>query len=240
MCKNEADFIGEETEPVAIDCTDSIVNIKYIIIMNWEYFIKLEAGKDYYKELEKKLENNGLNIFPEKQNIFNAFKYCPYENTKVVLLGQDPYHGVNQANGLCFSVQYDQKFPPSLKNIFKELQNDIGTIKQSGDLTQWAKQGVLMLNSVLTVNEGSPNSHKGWGWEIFTDNVIKYLNKNKESIVFVLWGKYAQKKGEIIDTRKHKVIKCSHPSPLSANKGGFFGTKPFSTCNSYLNSPIQW
>lgn len=208
--------------------------------MNWEYFIKLEREKEYFKTLHKKLKNDNLNIFPEQQYIFNAFKYCSYENTKVVIIGQDPYHGHNQANGLCFSVQYDQKLPPSLKNIFKELQNDMGVIKKSGDLTEWSKQGVLMLNSILTVNEGMPHSHKGWGWEIFTDNVIKYLNENKEDIVFILWGKYAQKKGDIINVKKHKVIKCSHPSPLSANKGGFFGTKPFSICNSYLSTPIKW
>ena len=208
--------------------------------MNWESFIMLEEDKDYYKALHEKIKNNDLNMFPEKQNIFNAFKYCSYEKTKVVIIGQDPYHGQNQANGLCFSVHCDERIPPSLKNIFKELYNDIGIQKQSGDLSEWAKQGVLMLNSVLTVNEGKPNSHKGWGWEIFTDNVIKYLNENKNDIVFILWGKYAENKGKIIDIRRHKVIKYSHPSPLSANKGGFFGTKPFSTCNSYLNSPIQW
>ena len=208
--------------------------------MNWETFIELEKQKDYYKILHNKLNKNDLNIFPDNKYIFNAFNKCSYENTKVVIIGQDPYHGINQANGLCFSVQNDIKIPPSLKNIFKELQNDIGTIRQSSDLTDWAKQGVLMLNSVLTVYEGKPNSHKGWGWEIFTDNVIHYLNENKNNIVFILWGKYAQKKGDTIDINKHKVIKCSHPSPLSANKGGFFGTKPFSVCNSYLSIPIKW
>ena len=208
--------------------------------MNWDKFIRLETEKEYYTKLQQRIENDTLNIFPEKQNIFNAFKYCSYENTKVVIIAQDPYHGPNQANGLCFSVKHKQKLPPSLKNIFKELQNDTGIIKQTGDLTNWAKQGVLMLNSVLTVNECKPNSHKGWGWEIFTDNVIAFLNKNKEDVIFILWGKYAQKKGKIIDTEKHKIIECSHPSPLSANKGGFFGTKPFSRCNSYLSIPIEW
>ena len=208
--------------------------------MNWSDFIKSESEKEYYKHLQKNITNNNvLNIYPKHDDIFNAFKYCSYNNTKVVIIGQDPYHGINQANGLSFSVQKDKKIPPSLNNIFKELYNDVGIIKTSGDLIEWAEQGVLLLNSVLTVYEGCPNSHKGWGWETFTDNVIKQLN-NENNIVFILWGKYAQKKGELINIEKHKIIKSNHPSPLSANRGGFFETKPFSLCNSYLSVPINW
>ena len=209
--------------------------------MDWTDFITLETEKEYYKLLNKKIENTPDKVFPVEKDIFNAFRYCSFSNTRVVILGQDPYHSENQAHGLSFSINNDGKIPPSLKNIFKELKDDVGTVKLTGDLTSWAKQGVLMLNSVLTVSERKPNSHKGWGWEKFTDNVISHINENKEDVVFILWGKNAEKKTLQINTKKHKIIRGCHPSPLSANRGGFFGTKPFSTCNSYLEkNKIEW
>ena len=213
--------------------------------MDWETFIANETKQLYYQKLSSKINDERsklidvLNIYPDQEDIFNAFKQCSYKNTKVVIIGQDPYHGQDQAHGLSFSVK-TQKIPPSLRNIFKELENDLSYKRLSPNLTDWAKQGVLLLNSVLTVTEGKPNSHKGWGWETFTDNVIQEINNNKNGIVFILWGKEAQKKGAKIDENKHIIIKSNHPSPLSANKGGFFGTKPFSKCNSYLQIPIIW
>ena len=166
--------------------------------------------------------------------VFNAFELCPFDSVKVVILGQDPYHGVNQAHGLAFSVQDSITIPPSLKNIYKELEKDLGTpISKSGNLERWAKQGVLLLNTTLTVESGKAGSHQGWGWETFTDAVIQKISDTKENIVFLLWGKYAQEKGKIIDAGKHLVLTAAHPSPLSAYNG-FFGCQHFSKTNIYL------
>ena len=166
---------------------------------------------------------------------FNAFDSCPYDDVKVVILGQDPYHGANQAHGLCFSVNDGVPFPPSLRNIFKELKDNINKeIPSSGNLEAWAKQGTMLLNATLTVQAGHAGSHQKKGWETFTDAVIDKLNKEKEGLVFMLWGNYAQKKGKFIDTKKHLVLKAKHPSPLAANFGGWFGQQHFSQCNEYL------
>lgn len=183
-------------------------------------------------------------IFPKKNNIFNALKLTPYKNVKVVIVGQDPYHGINEAHGLSFSVQKGIKIPPSLKNIYKELENDLG-IKPSdfGDLTKWAEEGVLLLNAVLTVEKDKPASHKGLGWELLTDFIIKELNKKDEPIVFILWGNFARSKKYFITNKKHLVIESTHPSPFSA-RNGFFGSKPFSKTNKFLIKnnikPINW
>jgi len=184
-------------------------------------------------------------VYPSPKFIFNAFELTPFDKVKVVILGQDPYHGVNQANGLAFSVNNGIVTPPSLVNIYKEIENDLGekTKNVGGNLENWAKQGVLMLNATLTVQAHSPGSHQNKGWEKFTDAVIKILSEQKEHLVFILWGSYAQKKGSIIDESKHLVIRSVHPSPLSAY-GGFFGSKPFSQTNAYLifndKEPIVW
>ncbi|TCB33036.1 uracil-DNA glycosylase [Acinetobacter sp. ANC 4910] len=184
-------------------------------------------------------------IYPPSSLIFNAFNTTPLERVKVVILGQDPYHGPNQAHGLSFSVQRGVALPPSLRNIFHELHADIGVeIPRHGDLTHWAEQGVLLLNSVLTVEAGQPTSHQKRGWENFTDHVIDVLNEQREHIVFILWGAYAQRKGQRIDPNKHLILKAAHPSPLAANRGGFFGCKVFSKTNNYLKhngiEPINW
>ena len=184
-------------------------------------------------------------IYPPSSLIFNAFNTTPLEQVKVVILGQDPYHGPNQAHGLSFSVQKGIALPPSLRNIFHELHADMGVeIPRHGDLTHWAEQGVLLLNSVLTVEAGQPTSHQKRGWENFTDHVIDVLNEQREHIVFILWGAYAQRKGQRIDPNKHLVLKAAHPSPLAANRGGFFGCKVFSKTNNYLKhngiEPIDW
>ena len=183
-------------------------------------------------------------IFPEKNNVFNALKLTPYKNVKVVIVGQDPYHGVGEAHGLSFSVQKGVSIPPSLKNIYQELFSDLG-IKPAayGDLTKWAKEGVLLLNSVLTVEKDKPASHKGKGWELLTDFIIKELNKKEEPIVFILWGNFARSKKEYITNKKHLVIESTHPSPFSA-RNGFFGSKPFSRTNNFLKQnnikEIDW
>ena len=183
-------------------------------------------------------------IFPEKSNVFNALKLTPYKNVKVVIVGQDPYHGVGEAHGLSFSVQKGVSIPPSLKNIYQELSSDLG-IKPAeyGDLTKWAKEGVLLLNSVLTVEKDKPASHKGKGWELLTDFIIKELNKKEEPIVFILWGNFARSKKEYITNKKHLVIESTHPSPFSA-RNGFFGSKPFSRTNNFLKQnnikEIDW
>lgn len=184
-------------------------------------------------------------IYPPNSLIFNAFNMTPLEQVKVVILGQDPYHGANQAHGLSFSVQRGVALPPSLRNIFHELHADVGVeIPRHGDLTRWAEQGVLLLNSVLTVEAGQPTSHQKRGWENFTDHVIDVLNEQREHIVFILWGAYAQRKGQRIDPNKHLILKAAHPSPLAANRGGFFGCKVFSKTNNYLKhngiEPINW
>lgn len=186
----------------------------------------------------------GKVIFPEPENIFRALELTPLAKVKVVILGQDPYHGIDQANGLCFSVNKGMKLPPSLKNIYKELESDCGIAPAAhGDLSAWARQGVLLLNSILTVERGLAGSHRGKGWEALTDEIIQYLSTQKRSIAFVLWGDYAQKKGSMIDESKHLVIRGPHPSPLSAYRG-FFGSRPFSQINAFLIadslSPIDW
>ena len=184
-------------------------------------------------------------IYPPSSLIFNALNTTPLANVKVVILGQDPYHGPNQAHGLSFSVQKGVAIPPSLRNIFHELNTDLGVVKPiHGDLTRWAEQGVLLLNAVLTVEAGQPTSHQKRGWEDFTDHVIDVLNEQRDHVVFILWGAYAQRKGQRIDQNKHLVLKAAHPSPLAANRGGFFGCKVFSKSNNYLKQhgiePIDW
>ncbi|MCU4304899.1 uracil-DNA glycosylase [Acinetobacter ursingii] len=184
-------------------------------------------------------------VYPPSKQIFNALNTTPLDQVKVVILGQDPYHGPNQANGLSFSVQRGITLPPSLRNIFHELHTDLGVpMSNNGDLTKWANQGVLLLNSVLTVEAGQPTSHQKRGWEEFTDHVIDVLNEQREHVVFILWGAYAQRKGQRIDRNKHLVLTAAHPSPLAANRGGFFGCKVFSKTNNYLKQngiePIDW
>jgi uracil-DNA glycosylase len=179
-------------------------------------------------------------IFPSFEHIFNAYNACSFQDTRVVILGQDPYHQINQANGLCFSVPEGVAFPPSLKNINKELQADLGVSLASGDLMHWAGQGVLLINSILTVEELLPGSHANIGWLSFTKLILGELNQRKSGLVFMLWGNYAQKLGKDLDLKRHHIIKTSHPSPLSANRGGWFGMRPFSQANSYLDVPILW
>lgn len=186
----------------------------------------------------------GKTIYPKGDEYFAALNLTPFEKVKVVIVGQDPYHGPGQAHGLCFSVREGVRFPPSLQNIFKELKDDVGVpIPKNGSLIRWAEQGVLLLNAVLTVEEGKAAAHQGRGWEEFTDRIIHLLNERKENIVFILWGSYAQKKAAFVDRKKHFVIESVHPSPLSAHRG-FFGTKPFSKTNAYLRSKgiaeIDW
>lgn len=212
----------------------------------WDVLLKKELEKDYYIKLRKFLvrEYNTKTIYPPAEDIFNALKYTSYSDVKVVILGQDPYHGFGQAHGLCFSVKRGVTPPPSLKNIFKELESDVGfKIPNHGCLTDWAKQGVLLLNTTLTVEEGKPNSHKGRGWEIFTDKIIELLNMHEEPVVFMLWGGNARAKKSLITNDRHLVLETVHPSPLSAY-GGFFGCKHFSKANEFLKSnnitPIDW
>lgn len=213
---------------------------------SWDDLLKDEFLKDYYKLLRKNLaqEYKTRTIYPAMENIFNALKYTSYEDVKVVILGQDPYHGPNQAHGLCFSVQKGVVQPPSLKNMFKELESDLGIKPPThGCLTDWAKQGVLLLNTVLTVREGEPNSHKKIGWTIFTDKIIKLLDEREDPVIFVLWGKNAIDKLPLITNTNHYVLTAVHPSPLSASRG-FFGCKHYSKTNKILLSigkePIDW
>ena len=203
---------------------------------DWDEILADEWEKPYYKELRAflKKEYSTRRIYPHMNDIFNALKHTSFEETKVVIIGQDPYHGEGQAHGLCFSVKQGVAFPPSLRNIFKELNSDVGKeIPTHGELTDWAKQGVLLLNNVLTVQEGNPTSHKGMGWEIFTDRVISELNRKETPVVFLLWGAHAQKKAEIITNPIHKKLMSVHPSPLSASRG-FFGCRHFSKTNEIL------
>ncbi len=213
---------------------------------DWDEILADEWCKPYYLKLRAflKSEYSARRIYPDMNNIFNALKYTSFKDTKVVIIGQDPYHGEGQAHGLCFSVQKGVIPPPSLKNIFKELESDVGKpIPNHGELTDWAKQGVLLLNNVLTVREASPASHKDQGWENFTDRVISELNKKETPVVFLLWGAHAQKKAEIISNPIHRKLACVHPSPLSAHRG-FFGCKHFSKTNEILKqnglTPINW
>ena len=206
---------------------------------SWKKRLKNEFEKPYFEDLINfvRVEYKSGVCYPPGKLIFNAFDKCIFENTRVVILGQDPYHGARQANGLSFSVNDGITFPPSLINIFKELNEDLGIpFPKSGNLERWAEQGVLLLNSTLTVKASLAGSHQNKGWEQFTDAVIRCINEEKEGVVFMLWGKYAQDKGKIIDTAKHFVLKSKHPSPMSANFGGWFGNKHFSQANNYLKS----
>ncbi|MBB6625615.1 uracil-DNA glycosylase [Clostridium gasigenes] len=216
------------------------------LINDWEHLLNNEFNNDYYTNLRVFLVNeyNTKTIYPPMNNIFNALNFTSYKDVKVLILGQDPYHGPNQAHGLSFSVNIGEKIPPSLLNIYKELNNDLNCyIPNNGYLKKWADQGVLLLNSVLTVRAHTPNSHKNMGWEIFTDKIISLLNDKPEPIVFILWGNYALKKSFLITNKRHLIITSAHPSPLSASRG-FLGSTPFSKTNTFLSSigvrPIDW
>jgi len=204
--------------------------------MTWKEILAPIKNSEYFATLRKKInEEYAKNIcFPPKKQIFRALELTPFDEVKVVILGQDPYHNDFQANGLCFSVSDMVPAPPSLKNIYKELESDLNIKKNTNDLASWALQGVLLLNTTLTVKAHEANSHKDLGWEQFTDFIIKEISTHKENIVFVLWGAYAQKKSQLIDSQKHLIIKTAHPSPLSAHRG-FLGSKPFSKINNYLS-----
>ncbi len=219
----------------------------FVITKNWYELLKDEFEKPYYKNLMQFLENEykTKTIYPKPENVFNALNKVKFNQVKVVIIGQDPYHGVNQAHGLSFSVEKDVNIPPSLNNIFKELHNDVGTyIPNNGNLTKWANQGVLMLNAVLTVESGKPNSHKAKGWEEFTSKIIELLNERQKPVIFLLWGANAKAIGKKITNPQHFVLTASHPSPMSANQGGWFGCKHFSKVNKILSDlgedPIDW
>lgn len=212
---------------------------------SWQEQLAPEFAKPYFQKLVTFLDQEitTQTIYPPLHSIFNAFEQCHFEEVKVVILGQDPYHGAGQANGLCFSVNDGVKIPPSLRNIFKEIQLDLGKeIPKSGNLERWARQGVLLLNAILTVRAGQPTSHRNHGWEQFTDMVIRLISAEQERVIFLLWGNYAQQKGQIIDNTKHYLLKSAHPSPLSARY--FFGNNHFSKTNQYLQQhgkiPIDW
>lgn len=214
---------------------------------DWQTFLQDEFQKDYFLQLVDFVQKQYQikTCYPDTNQIFNAFNQCPLNQTKVVLLGQDPYHGQGQANGLSFSVNHGIVFPPSLINIFKELEQDLSVpMPISGSLEHWSKQGILLLNATLTVEKGKAGSHQGKGWEIFTDNVIRKLSDQKENLVFLLWGNYAKNKQKLIDANKHLILVSGHPSPMSANRGHWFGNKHFSKTNKYLQdcklTPIQW
>lgn len=216
-----------------------------MINKKWDIVLKDELKKDYFRRLGifVKSEYKTKMIFPPYQNIFDALRFTDYDEVKVVILGQDPYHGLGEAHGLSFSVKENIKMPPSLLNMFKELYNDLGIKRTKSDLTDWAKQGVLLLNSIMTVEKDKPLSHKDKGWEIFTDTIISKLNDREEPVIFVLWGSFARSKKELITNSRHKIIESVHPSPLSANRG-FFGSKPYSKINNYLKAinkeEIKW
>lgn len=214
----------------------------------WQAVLADEIQKPYFNDLLQELEKEYQEFvcFPPKDLIFSAFNYCAFEEVKVVIIGQDPYHGDGEANGLCFSVNDGIKIPPSLRNIFREINDDLDSVfmPTSGNLEHWAKQGVLLLNAALTVRKDSPNSHKHLKWNLFTDAVIQEISSEKENVVFLLWGAFAQKKGSKIDRKKHLVLESGHPSPMSANQGKWFGNKHFSQTNQYLKannkSEIDW
>ncbi|MGE5456094.1 MAG: uracil-DNA glycosylase [Ignavibacteriales bacterium] len=216
-----------------------------MINKGWNDVLKEETNKSYFKDLGNKIRDMYKNkiVYPEYNNIFKALKYTGYDDVKVVILGQDPYHGENQAHGLSFSVSDDVSRPPSLVNILKELENDLGIKKEGNNLESWAKQGVFLLNAIMTVEKDKPLSHRGIGWEQFTDSIIKKLNEREKPIVFVLWGNYARSKKGLITNKKHLIIESVHPSPLSAHRG-FFGSKPFSKINNFLEKnnieKIKW
>lgn len=214
---------------------------------SWKPYLKEEFSKPYFEDLVDfvKSEYSKNQCFPSGKQIFNAFNACPFNNVKVVIIGQDPYHGFGQANGLCFSVNDGIAHPPSLINIFKEIEQDVNKpYPKSGDLMRWAVQGVLLLNATLTVRANQAGSHQNKGWETFTDAVIKLINDKKDNVVFLLWGGYAKQKMKLIDNDRHSILTSGHPSPLSANRGLWFGNKHFSKTNSLLEqvsrSPVQW
>jgi uracil-DNA glycosylase len=214
---------------------------------SWKKELAEELEKPYFKSLTEFVSSEYATrkCYPPKNEIFTAFNECPFEKVEVVIIGQDPYHGAGQAHGLCFSVNDGIAYPPSLRNIFEEIRVDLGKpIPHSGSLHRWARQGVLLLNATLTVNEGMAGSHQSKGWEIFTDAVIKKISDKKQDVVFMLWGGYAKKKGAVVDKKKHLVLESGHPSPLSANRGHWFGNKHFSKANDFLASKdlkkIDW
>lgn len=220
--------------------------MKKIFENSWQELLEDELNKVYYQNLRKFLINEyrTQTIYPEMDNIYNALHYTDYDDVKVLLLGQDPYHGPNQAHGFAFSVKEGVRIPPSLLNMYKELETDLGyKIPNHGNLKKWADEGVLLLNTALTVRQGQANSHSGKGWEILTDHIIKLVNKREDPVVFILWGSNARSKKQFIDREKHMIIEAVHPSPLSAYRG-FFGSKPYSRTNNFLKSvgkePIDW
>ena len=204
---------------------------------SWDKILEEEMNKEYFLNIKKfiKEERTKKTIFPSKEDLFKAFKLTEFDKIKVVIIGQDPYHGENEAMGLCFSVRKGITMPPSLRNIFKELEDDLGIKRTDTDLTDWANQGIFLLNTVLTVEKDKANSHKDIGWQEFTDFVIKEINDKKDNVIFVLWGGQAQKKKSLITNKSHYIIESAHPSPLSVYRG-FFGSKPFSKINNYLKS----
>ena len=214
---------------------------------SWKEVLRDEFDKEYFKALSERVREaylSGKTVYPPPKLVFNAFTHCPFENVKVVILGQDPYINAGEAQGLSFSVPDGVRIPPSLRNIYKEIKDDLGIeVPESGNLERWADQGVLLLNATLTVEAGQSASHQGWGWEQFTDTVIQKISDEKEHVVFMLWGAYAKSKASLIDSSKHLVLQSPHPSPFSADKG-FFGNKHFSKCNAYLTQqdikPINW
>ncbi|SNQ45005.1 uracil-DNA glycosylase [Cellulophaga lytica] len=221
--------------------------MKANVSKSWSPIILPEFKKEYFKELTAFVtkEYNTNTCFPATEDIFAAFNYSSFNTTKIVIIGQDPYHGPNQANGLCFSVKDGIKHPPSLINIFKELESDLNIpYPKSGNLERWAKQGVLLLNATLTVRAHEAGSHQKKGWETFTDTIIKKISDEKEGVIFLLWGGFAKKKSKLIDTKKHHILTSGHPSPLSANRGYWFGNKHFSTANTILKDSgktlIEW
>lgn len=235
-----------ENEKTEIKNTIKQIRMDVQIEESWKQILSAEFEKDYFRQLTDFVRNEyrSTTVYPPGKLIFNAFNLCPFEQVKVVIIGQDPYHGPGQAHGLCFSVNDNVPFPPSLRNIFKEIQDDLGKpIPESGNLTRWAKQGVLLLNATLTVRAHQAGSHQRRGWEEFTDAAIRALAEQREHLVFILWGAYAQKKGAFIDRSRHLVLTSVHPSPLSAHNG-FFGNRHFSRTNEYLQqhgqTPIEW
>ena len=216
-----------------------------MINKKWDIVLKEELKKEYFKKLGifVKREYKNKIIFPPYKNIFDALRFTDYDEVKVVILGQDPYHGLGEAHGLSFSVKEGVKMPPSLLNIFKELYSDLGIKRTKTDLTDWTSQGVLLLNSIMTVEKDKALSHKDKGWEIFTDEIIKKLNERTDPVIFILWGNFARSKKALITNKQHKIIESAHPSPLSASRG-FFGSKPFSKTNKYLKDmkkqEIKW
>ena len=219
--------------------------MNYKVNNNWDIILKDEYEKEYFKNLLNYIneEYNNKTVYPLKEHIFKALEYTDYNDIKVVILGQDPYHGEGEAQGLSFSIPNDIKITPSLRNIFKELKNDLNIERTNTDLSDWAKQGILLLNAILTVCKDTPLSHKDKGWEIFTDEIIKKINEREDPVIFILWGNYARSKKKLITNKNHYIIESAHPSPLSASRG-FFDSKPFSKTNNILISinkeSIRW